>query len=147
MSDAINKYGLAQDYAAWWAEEVARQDLARREANHKFESMMGAMRDRGIVTITAQYDGCGDSGTVEAAKAFDAEGNEVEITDEENEAVEDAVTRNIRGDWYNNDGGFGEAVFDLRTMELTIDESYRVTEIESDVTTVLFCNNTKGDES
>lgn len=96
--------------------------------------------DKGYTTIVAGYEGSGDSGGVEYICASKDDFNTVyesasswepygdDIRDEEGagsvEDIIDSLTGNIE-DWWNNDGGYGVIVIDLKTANYKINNNVR----------------------
>lgn len=94
-----------------------------------------ALRALGVTRVTADYDGCGDSGQFESLAAFS--GDEA-IT----QRLEDALLERVEqlfydlleirhGGWENNDGAFGEFSWDLTTDELRQAHHSRFSDYES----------------
>lgn len=143
VSDTTTEIGSAD----WWNAHRAKEEEAKRKANEEFKAVLKGIRDRGATTIVAEFDGCGDSGTVEDPVAMDNERHTIDLTPEEIEKIVGIVEFNISGDWYNGDGGCGEATFYLDTMLLQIDEKYRYTEYDEATTEVSFGDATEGGAS
>lgn len=126
------------DMREWWENYLREKAAEKEQINRDSVAKLLALRARGVASIVAEYDGYGDSGTVENPTAYGDDGGEVTLTPEEMANIVLIVENNIAGDWINNEGGFGVAKFDLRKLSLLIDESYRVTEINREETRVEF---------
>ena len=94
-----------------------------------------ALRALGVTRVTADYDGCGDSGQFESLSVF--RGDEAisqSIDDQLLEQVERLLydLLEIRhGGWEINDGAFGEFTWDLTTDTLAQVHHSRFTDYES----------------
>ena len=100
----------------------------------------------GATHASVPYDGQGDSGAFDEVIVYDGVGGTINIRDvkvrtphEDDHTLKDALTsmandcldsNNI--DWYNNDGGFGEYLIDLRTVPFTftLKHNHRITSVE-----------------
>lgn len=128
-------------YAAENAAHVARHQEAW-EPNKA--AIFAAMEAAGVSLVTVEFDGCGDSGQIDAVSAYAAGGAavalpivEVEVRDmdewlpgtgtarrgleEAIEAVVYALLARTHGGWEDNDGAFGEVSFDLANRAVTLD--------------------------
>lgn len=116
-------------------------------------SLLAALAAAGITAVVVTFDGCGDSGQIEnlevkAGDAFvDLPDAPVEIarTDFFSETV-DRRTEPLRealesvcylileakhGGWENNEGAYGEFVFDVAADSITLDFNYRIETTEN----------------
>lgn len=159
MTDPTSDTSTAIDAQASWshylAQEAARTALFEtlRPANQAaiFDTLAAA----GVVTLVVSFDGYGDSGQIESLDARGTEG-EIAIADasvvyaspaygEDAGAVEgqnmplaEAVEtlcydllRQTHSGWENNDGAFGDFVFDVAAGTISLDHNDRYTAIES----------------
>ncbi|MDG3444577.1 DUF6878 family protein [Nitrospirillum amazonense] len=116
-------------------------------------ALLAALATAGITHVVVTFDGCGDSGQVEdiEVKARDNistfPSTVVEFLDAvwgENEprrstvSLKEATERltydvlsQVRSGWENNDGAYGEVVFDVAENTITLDFNERYTAIES----------------
>lgn len=111
-------------------------------------SVMAALRDAGITSVTVTFDGYGDSGQIDGVevKAGDEE-TELPVTSVElastefgseeitrltqplADAVESfcyALLQEKHAGWENNGGAYGEFVFDVAAGTIVFDFNYRI---------------------
>lgn len=142
---------------AWFADYVAREAArsaaaaALRPANKA--ALFGALAAAGIEIVTVDFDGYGDSGQIEGIDARDAHGDvalpdmEVELARPADNAVDvdrhrltvrETIERlcydlleDAHGGWENNEGAFGDFVFDVptRAIRLSYNERYETSEL------------------
>jgi hypothetical protein len=131
-------------------EERQRRRAELRPTNKT--ALFDALAAAGITTIVVSFDGYGDSGQIERVEARDATGEislpntHVELAiaryDEDDpdrhclpldraieELAYDALA-DLHGGWENNEGAYGDFVFDIekRTISLDYHERYTATE-------------------
>lgn len=134
--------------------QIASENSARavlRPANKA--AVFAALAGVGIATVTVTFDGCGDSGQIEDIEAMDAAGVNVPLPEETlaivaivwgrsepearimslREAIEhlvyDALSE-AHGGWENNEGAYGEFVFDVPALEIRLGYNERITATE-----------------
>lgn len=140
------------DYAAIIAREAERDrlDAELRPANKA--ALLGALRAAAITSVVVTFDGCGDSGQIEEVEANGPEGAAVlpavtieiatatwaaEIERRElpvGEAIEELcydLLNGLHAGWEDNDGAFGEIVFDVAADTITLDYNGRYTALDS----------------
>ncbi len=127
-------------------------------ARHYLENLrrvLPILREHGLGSVTVEFDGYGDSGSIAAihydVDAFDDSAIQIEVRDVESnfqpgqgwvrtqidkqttlhDAIE-AVTYDYLTetgvDWYNNDGGFGELIINVDDGSVSLEVSTRFTE-------------------
>lgn len=115
------------------AEMENERSLAMRSA----EEMRHVIRDRclkeDITKIIIEFDGSGDSGSIHSI-LMEKNGDTQLVTlepEDFHKQVEDWGYQYLSGtgvDWYNNDGGYGEIIFDLTQVpfkfEASIEQRY-----------------------
>ena len=144
---------VAAELSGYFAEMSAHQALIAglRPANKT--ALFDCLATSGIARIVVSFDGCGDSGQIESIEARNAAGGVVELPAMPMlvtfpiwghavpemrsmplaEAIEhlayDALSE-THGGWENDDGAYGEFVFDVaeRTITLDYNERYIATE-------------------
>lgn len=138
------------DIMAQIASENA-QRAALRPANKM--AVFAALAGAGIATVTVTFDGFGDSGQIESIEARDADNISIPLPDQTiaivailwgrpesevrsmsvSEAIEhlvyDALSQ-THGGWENNEGAYGEFVFDVPAQEIRLDYNERITASE-----------------
>lgn len=140
------------DHEAWLIEVAKRRaEFAEEMAALKIR-LFDNLASQGIVRVTVNFDGCGDSGQIEDIIAFDKHG-QVELKGlvlpapdsvpdgipeaEAAEPIEDAIEslaydllESEHGGWENNDGAYGEFTFDVATRKITLEHNERFTSSE-----------------
>jgi hypothetical protein len=114
------------------------------------------IRDAGGEEIYVSFDGGGDSGSIDACRIINTNGDPVELkfivdytvfrdcyingewkteselvqlpVEEVLETMCEDVLEKMGIDWYNNEGGFGELYVDLNANEVSLDVTTRHTE-------------------
>ena len=126
--------------------EYEKRDADLHPANKA--SLLAALRDAGITTVVVTFDGYGDSGQIENIEArngddpaeipatpveiarLDFHATEPErLTEPLGEAIETlayAFLEQTHGGWENNEGAFGEFVFDVAGETITLDYNERI---------------------
>lgn len=130
------------DYDAWIAEDAKRRAAFAERLVTLKHKLFDFLESQGIVLVTVDFDGCGDSGQIEGIFAFDEHGevavpedklaiaetaSEPTIAPDESEPVKDVIEslayellQSEHGGWENNEGAYGEFRFDVadRTIML-----------------------------
>jgi hypothetical protein len=130
------------DYATWQAEAAKhRAALARKVAQAK-TCLFDCLEDAGLILITVDFDGSGDSGQIEGIFAFDeygevavpraslpcislnpvarADTTELQSVSDVVEALAYDLLEEEHGGWENNDGAYGELRFDVTDRTITL---------------------------
>ena len=97
------------------------------------KELLKQLRDMGAKEAIANYDGSGDSGTVESVSATDAKNDEVKLPEDVEKAIAEAAEKHLEEhgiDWYNNDGGFGEFIIDVDKGTRTLKHNTRISDTE-----------------
>lgn len=140
------------DYDAWIAEDAKRRAAFTEELVGLKASLFDFLQAQGIILVTVDFDGSGDSGQIEDMFAFDAHG-EVALPEgnlpiaeatsqpdgdtDERGPVKDIIEtltydllEGEHGGWENNEGAYGEFRFDVteRTITLGYHERMMATE-------------------
>lgn len=148
---------IAFDHAQWEAERAREAEKAIQYLETNKAQLFGALEPAGIQYVTVTFDGGGDSGQIENISAV-ADNASVELPTVEIELVshvwgQENPTRTLmsvaeaieqlaydllsltHSGWENNDGAYGEFVFDVleRTISLEHNERY--------VTAELYCHS------
>ena len=58
--------------------EAQRAAKAEAEIEHLKQAILGPLRDAGIARVEVRFDGCGDSGVVEACECMDGDLNTID---------------------------------------------------------------------
>lgn len=138
----------AIDIAALLQRLDAEQAEARKLVEPNKRALFAVLAPAGITRVTVTFDGGGDSGQIEAVDAFCGEetaalpdgevtlsrrsyrSDDVEqVTLSVPEAIEDlcyALLGQEHGGWENNEGGYGEFVFDVIADTIELDMNIRI---------------------
>ena len=141
------------DYAAFEAKQNAFDEAARRLLVGNKTVLFDLLAEAGISQVVVKFDGYGDSGQVEEIDAFkgdqpaDLPDAKFEIqsalwgspdvkrelcsTDEAIETMAYDFLSQTHGGWENNDGAYGEFVFDVAERSISLDYNERYTATES----------------
>lgn len=143
---------VSPDYSVYLAREAERDRLDAELLPANKAALFEALAAAGIVTVVVSFDGYGDSGQIEAIEAHNEQGEatlpdaHIEIarapwegTEPErrtipvSKAIEEMAYRFLEqthGGWENNDGAYGEFVFNVAegTIRLDYNERYTATE-------------------
>ena len=140
------------DYDAWLAEDAQRRAAFAEELVGLKTSLFDLLEEHGIVLVTVDFDGCGDSGQIEGIFAFDEHG-EVAVPDNklalatldfepitaprEAKLVKDVIEtlaydllQSEHGGWENNEGAYGEFRFDVADRTITLGCNIRLSSSE-----------------
>lgn len=146
---------IAFDYAQWEAERAREAEKAIHYLETNKAHLFGVLSPAGITHVTVTFDGGGDSGQIEDISAV-ADNTKIELPSAEIELVShiwgqeepkrtllsvaeaieqlayDLLSLTHCG-WENNDGAYGEFVFDVpeRTISLEHNERYVTAELYS----------------
>jgi hypothetical protein len=111
------------------------------EQKQKTRDVLTQLKNEGYTGVSIGFDGAGDSGSINGAKAFrgdfilnqrvydDYYNYEPQITN----SLDDlgyAILSDSGYDWYNDDGGYGNIYICLLTGEVQLDIRIRVTDTE-----------------
>ena len=138
----------AIDIAALMRRLDAEQAEARKLVEPNKHALFAVLAPAGITRVTVTFDGGGDSGQIEAVDAFCGEetaalpdgevtlsrrsyrSDDVELVAlSVPEAIEDlcyALLGQEHGGWENNEGGYGEFVFDVTADRIDLDMNIRI---------------------
>ncbi len=96
------------------------------------------LKDRNVDKIIISYEGSGDSGCVEDCRYFNDDDefnlNDLSISNDFHESIKDLASESLLDkieDWWNNDGGYGDLVIDLKDNSYTIENNIRYTDYET----------------
>jgi hypothetical protein len=114
--------------------------------------VFAALAEAGIDTVVVCFDGCGDSGQIDAIDAFDRDRNEVPLPTNRKvqlaspitgdpptemslrDAIETLAYDHLGMSWADNDGAFGKFVFSVLNRSITLEFNERFTD---------FCTHTE----
>lgn len=131
-----------------WLEERKKKRIELKFGlAEKLKTIVEKMKEAGLKSTCARFDGCGDSGAIDSVEYTNNEGETEfgleggkDLTSLVDQFAYDYLDANDI-DWYNNDGGYGELSIDASTGKATLDVSTRYTQTEDYV----FEMTTKGE--
>ncbi len=147
MSDTQHSPAAPSGDDSWQARERARMQLAAEALAANKTAVFDALAAAGITAVSVSFDGYGDSGQIES---LDAEANgtrivlpaasitiakpdaealthqDVSLADAIEQIAYDLLEEKHCG-WENNDGAYGEFVFDVATRGITLEHNERYT--------------------
>lgn len=145
------------DYDAWIAEDVKRRAAFAEEIVGLKASLFDFLQAQGIILVTVDFDGSGDSGQIEDMFAFDAQGevalpeDKLSVAGADSQPDDDADERGTvkdvietlaydllegeHGGWGNNEGAYGEFRFDVTERTITLGYHERIMATEYSETT------------
>lgn len=98
----------------------------------ELKDLVRKAREKGVVTIEAEYSGSGDEGFIDQIYAITRSGARIEdIAAMAETALYDLLERYYAG-WENNEGGYGRIVIDVNKGSYQILHNNYVTTTESD---------------
>ena len=158
MSDTEPTDASVSPSDPWQLQERELARIAKQVLPANKTALFDALAAAGITTVIVNFDGCGDSGQIEMieAKAGDdvipLPTVQIEIAsaawgsatiDRQTRPLEEAieilvydVLNQEHGGWENNDGAYGEYIFDVAERTITLD--YNERHIESDYSQHVF---------
>ncbi len=110
-----------------------RQQKVVREQQPRLKELFTSLN---IARVRAEYDGCGDSGQIEAIYYFDAADSELkglvdDATEKDIESLLYALLEIRHGGWENNDGAFGSFDWNVAANTLEHVHNNRYTEVDT----------------
>jgi hypothetical protein len=96
------------------------------------------LKEAGVAVVQLAYDGCGDSGQLESVTYVDAQGKpvnptgQVAITEDQLMDLFYDLLETRHPGWENNDGAFGEFLWDLAADSLHHSHSSRFTDYDTE---------------
>lgn len=91
--------------------------------------MCDRLIELGVHVVTLEYDGYGDSGSVEAVIA-ETNGTELELPSDVQRELMEAAETLLPDGWENNDGAFGNLTLDVEGRQLTREHNWRIESTE-----------------
>jgi hypothetical protein len=140
------------DYQVWLAEDAKRRAAFAEELIDLKANLFDTLEASGIVRVTVNFDGCGDSGQIEDIAAFDEHGQvdlkgltlpapvgqptdvpDAEVAGPIADVIETLaydLLESEHGGWENNDGAYGEFTFDVVNRTIALEHNQRFTSSE-----------------
>ena len=113
----------------WLSDYQARRERHHQEACQTFATLCDRLIELGVDVVTLEYDGYGDSGTVETVIA-EANGTELELPSSVQLELMEAAEMLLPDGWENNEGAFGHLTLDVAGRQLTRKHNWRVESTE-----------------
>lgn len=105
--------------------EEERKEAARK-AEVQAKNILDKLTLAGAESITIEFDGAGDSGTIQE---IDGLTSNVYITKDDLENWAYDLIEGTGVDWYNNEGGFGTISIDVPKRTYNFEVHYRCSEL------------------
>jgi hypothetical protein len=153
MTDAPQSPIINPHWEAWQAQERERARLAAEALPLNKTALFDALAAAGITCVTVRFDGYGDSGQIEEV-SVEANGTAAVLPDatvtiaqpsgdrtrldylplpvtDVIEALAYGFLADTHPGWENNDGAFGDFIFDVAERSITLDYNERFTDSEN----------------
>ncbi len=109
------------------------QETARKNAELRKEEILLCLRLVGAARVVIEYDGCGDSGQIESITVLDTQQREISApeNDKTMQALRDFAYDLLEArhpGWENNDGAYGEFIWDVAEDQLSHTHNDRFTD-------------------
>ena len=127
------KANPSSDFLSEWDKRQQEQESVARKSLQKFYQQLVKL---GVDTVTINYDGYGDSGTLEDPLAFQND-KPVDLTRKLNDLLLDFAESYLPGGWENNDGACGTFVLNIKDRKFFREHCWRYTEYEHDEEEIL----------
>ena len=116
-----------------WDKQQQKQEAAARKSLRKFCQQLVKL---GVDSVTINYDGYGDSGTMEDPLALQND-KPVELPRKLNDLLLEFAESYLPGGWEINDGACGEFVLNIKDHKFFREHCWRHTEYEHDEEEIL----------
>jgi hypothetical protein len=95
-------------------------------------AFISSLKNLGITELVGEYDGSGDSGSIENVYCEDDDSNTIDVDDvilsKVEEMLYNVLSDNYDYDWYNNDGGYGTVRINIEDKTWKVDGIVRTTQ-------------------
>jgi hypothetical protein len=92
-------------------------------------AFVSSLKNMGITELVGEYDGSGDSGSIEHVYCEDEDANTIDVDDDILSKVEEmlyeVLSDDYQYDWYNNDGGYGTVRINIEDKTWKVDGAVR----------------------
>jgi len=92
-------------------------------------AFISSLKNMGITELVGEYDGSGDSGSIEHVYCEDEDANTIDVDDDILSKVEEmlynVLSDDYQYDWYNNDGGYGTVRINIEEKTWNVDGAIR----------------------
>lgn len=118
------------------------QQTAMKQADEERHAFRQRLTESMITKVTISFSGSGDSGQIDSVEFYYVEDHQ--LPESQEEVLKQDLTawaykylEGVGVDWYNNDGGQGEIIFDLETVPFkflaTVEVNQTVSSVEHEV--------------
>lgn len=137
------------DAISWFEQEQARRRLIQSLRPENKKALFGVLAQAGIATVLVEFDGYGDSGQIEDISAhagpdiaadlpeLNVDNAEVEYSSlniiRQTLSVKEAIERLVydlleetHGGWEDNQGAYGDFLFDVAERTITLNYNERI---------------------
>ena len=119
-------------FSDWDKQQKKRESSARKSLRRFCRQLVKLQVD----TVTINYDGYGDSGTMEDPLAFQND-KPVRLTRKLNDLLLEFAESYLPGGWENNDGACGEFVLNIKDRKFSREHCWRHMDYEHDEEEIL----------
>ena len=116
-----------------WDKQQKKQESSVRKSLRRFCRQLVKLQ---VDTVTINYDGYGDSGTMEDPLAFQND-KPVRLTRKLNDLLLEFAESYLPGGWENNDGACGEFVLNIKDRKFSREHCWRHMDYEHDEEEIL----------
>lgn len=127
------KANPSSDFLREWDKQQQAQASAARQSLRKLCQQLVKL---GVDSVTINYDGYGDSGTMEDPLAFQND-KPVRLTRKLNDLLLEFAESYLPGGWENNDGACGEFVLNIKDRKFSREHCWRHMDYEHDEEEIL----------
>lgn len=106
-----------------------RRIRAESDAQEQLDTLILTLRNRSIEKVEINFDGAGDDGSIHEINLYPKEIDGENLRGE----IEDWGYKFLEGtgvDWYNNEGGFGEIIINIKDNKFNYEVNQRVESYE-----------------
>ena len=127
------KTNPSSDFLREWEKQQEEQKASARKSLRRFCRQLVKL---GVDTVTINYDGYGDSGTLEDPLALQND-KPVELPSKLNDLLLEFAESYLPGGWENSDGACGTIVLNIKERKFFREHCWRYTEYEHDEEEIL----------
>ena len=127
------KTNPSSDFLREWEKQQEEQKASARKSLRKFCQQLVKL---GVDIVTINYDGYGDSGTLEDPLAFQND-KPVELPSKLNDLLVEFAESYLPGGWENNDGACGTFVLNIKDRKFSREHCWRHMDYEHDEEEIL----------
>ena len=122
----MTKGNPSADFFRDWEKQQREQESSARKSLRKACQQLAKLK---VDTVTINYDGYGDSGTLDDPVAL-RDGKPFTLPGKLNERLLEIAEALLPGGWENGEGASGELLLNMKDRLFIRDHSWRVTQYE-----------------